>query len=415
VSPTLQIMVEKNQNSDFKDLREKAERELRQEKITQDAVSKDAADKTLHELRVHQVELQMQNEQLRQAQAELEKSRQIYSDLFDFAPVGYFVLDIKGNIAEVNLTGTSMIGTERNVLVGKPFALFVGGEDKDAFYLCRKQVLRSGVRERCDLKIVRRDGVGFFAELLIDPVLDTEGEVTNCRIALIDITERKKAEELRQYQVKARAMASSDRRLREHEKAALAVELHEDVGQKLYSVKLNVETVLGSLADDKQKSSLKAAAQMVRQIILQLRTLTLGLRDPVLWEFGFVAAVENYLTEEIRDKHGLDVGLDTDEQLPDLRDEVEVCLFRVTRELLDNVIKHARATNVWVSIGTKHGRIRVIVKDDGVGFEPGQVKAKAAEAGQFGLFAVREQLESLGGQFTIESKPGRGTKATVVV
>ncbi len=95
-------MTEKNQNSDFENLREKAEEKLRREKIPADSISKEAAVETLHERCVHQIELQMQNEQLRHAQAELEKSRHIYSDLFDFAPVGYFVLDAKGNISEVN-------------------------------------------------------------------------------------------------------------------------------------------------------------------------------------------------------------------------------------------------------------------------------------------------------------------------
>jgi PAS domain S-box-containing protein len=408
-------MARKGQTDRFKTLRKKAERKLRYDQIPLDLLDKEQALKAVHELRVHQVELQMQNEQLRQTQIELEESRNKFTDLFDFAPTGYFVVDPKGHILEVNLTGASMVGRERNFLAGKPFVLFVGTEDKDRFFLSRRNVLQTRTRERCDLKILNKDGYSFFAELLMDPVLDAEGQVTHCRIALIDITERKKAEELRQYQIKAKAMASAVRKGRQRERAELAVGLHDSVGQKLFSVKLIVESVLRSISDDEHSASLTKATELIGDIIRQVRSMTFGLSNPILWEFGFVPALEDYLTEEIQNKHGLSVELDADGTPVVLRDDVKACLFSVTRELLMNVVRHARARTVRVTVRQHGSQIRVAVKDDGVGFEPEEMEAKGSMPAHFGLFDIREQLEDLGGQLRIESQPGRGTEAMVVV
>lgn len=147
------------------------------------------------ELRVHQIELEMQNQQLRETQQKLEASRSKYTDLFDFAPVGYFVIDKKGNISEANLTGSQMVGIEREHLAGKPFALCVSKKDRDSFYLNRTLVFQTGTCKRCDLKMLRKESSEFTAELLLDPVTDAEDKVTHCRITVIDITRRKRAEQ----------------------------------------------------------------------------------------------------------------------------------------------------------------------------------------------------------------------------
>ena len=101
--------------------------------------------------------------------------------------------------------------------------------------------------------------------------------------------------------------------------------------------------------------------------------------------------------------------------LEQLQDDVKTCLFRVTRELLTNVVKHARAQRVKVSVRKTPDEIHVTVRDDGVGFNPAEVKGEDSKTVRFGLFSVREQLEYLGGCLIIESKPGRGTVATVII
>ena len=128
------------------DLRRCAERKLTEATIGNVEVSGISPEKManlIHELQVHQIELEMQNVELRRVQQELEKTRDRYSHLYDFAPVGYFTVSEKGIIDEVNLTGASLIGIERNSLIGKPFSLFVLREDQDIFYKLRQRLLET--------------------------------------------------------------------------------------------------------------------------------------------------------------------------------------------------------------------------------------------------------------------------------
>lgn len=147
-----------------------------------------------HELKVHQVELELQNEELRKSQVELERSRSKYTDLFDFAPIGYVVLDQQGLIVEVNLTASAMLGFERKQLRGKPFAGYIRRGSKDEFCLKRRQVMQTGTCVRCEIKLMRQDRREIFADLLMDPVWDHDEQVTQIRVALIDTTQRKQLE-----------------------------------------------------------------------------------------------------------------------------------------------------------------------------------------------------------------------------
>jgi PAS domain S-box-containing protein len=150
---------------------------------------------TEENLRIHQAELQAQNDELRRMQQDLEVSRSKFADLFEFAPVGYFVTDKKGNIEQVNLTGSAILGRPRNTLTQKPFAIYVAKDDRDIFYLTREKVLKTAKHVHADLRMLREGEDEFFANLLIEPVKDAAGEVVRCRIALIDITARVQAQQ----------------------------------------------------------------------------------------------------------------------------------------------------------------------------------------------------------------------------
>jgi PAS domain S-box-containing protein len=149
----------------------------------------------IHELQVHQIELEMQNEELLRAQTELEASRNRFSDLYDFAPVGYFTFDKNGLIIEVNLTAANKLGVERNFLIKKPFSVFLSPDSKDTFYLHLQHVFRTGVRQTCELKLEDKEGVQLDVQLESLSVQDGEGNSSQCRATISDITERKRIEE----------------------------------------------------------------------------------------------------------------------------------------------------------------------------------------------------------------------------
>jgi PAS domain S-box-containing protein len=149
---------------------------------------------TLHELYVHQIELEMQNEELRRTQAELDGARARYFDLYDMAPVGYCTIDESGQIKEANLTAATLLGVTRSALVRLPISHFILKEDRDIYYRCQKSLFETGARQAYELRMVKNDGAQFWAHLEAAPAKD-EGGTLLCRIVLSDNPERKRGEE----------------------------------------------------------------------------------------------------------------------------------------------------------------------------------------------------------------------------
>ena len=176
-----------------KDFRAKAEKRLSLKKPLVPEVSPEDAEKLIHELRVHQIELEMQNDELRKAQEEIEVSRSRYADLYDFSPVGYFVFSKTGKILEANLTGAGLVRMERSSLVNGLFTSFIDERFRTVFREHLGAVLRSRGKERCELQLRRKEGRSVFASL--ESISVKEEDNIRIRSAVSDITDRKRAEE----------------------------------------------------------------------------------------------------------------------------------------------------------------------------------------------------------------------------
>lgn len=174
-------------------LRQRAEAMVRRraERLKEDldVVSDEMMQKMLHELRVHQIELEMQNEELRRTQLELQESRQRYFDLYDMAPVGYCTLSESGLILQANLKAASLFGVTVKTLVGQVLSRFILKEDQDCFYLLRKKLLSTGQQQASDFRMQREDSSAFSVHL--DASLEqTASGGRTLRLILSDATER---------------------------------------------------------------------------------------------------------------------------------------------------------------------------------------------------------------------------------
>lgn len=178
-------------------LRRRAEEMIREkaaqspEKI--ESMSPEETRQILHELLVHQIQMDMQNEELRRAQTELDAARERYFDLYDLAPVGYCTLSEQGLIMETNLTAATLLGVARGVLTKQPISRFIFQEDQDIYYLHRQQLFSTGEPQGCELRMVKMDGTVFWAHLATTTAQDDDGAPV-CRLVLSDVTDRKKAE-----------------------------------------------------------------------------------------------------------------------------------------------------------------------------------------------------------------------------
>ncbi|WP_372677376.1 nitrogen regulation protein NR(II) [Desulfosarcina sp.] len=163
--------------------------------------------KTIHELRVHQIELRMQNEELRRIHEELEAARDRYSNLYDFAPVGYLTIDKRGSIVEANLTFATLMGMERSAFVGRPLSRFIQRKDQDVYYLRHKYLMESGNLQSFRITLVRNDGSEFDANFECMLVSHSDSKRKHCRIIVSNITEQKKLEWQQQQAQKMEAVA----------------------------------------------------------------------------------------------------------------------------------------------------------------------------------------------------------------
>ena len=229
-----------------------------------------------------------------------------------------------------------------------------------------------------------------------------------------DITEHKRTEKmLLEHQTKLKSLASQLSLTEERERHRLATDLHDQISQSLVISKIKLDQLRKSNSSGDFKEALDEISKYLGQVIEETRTLTFDLSSPILYELGFEAAVAEWLTDQIQEKHRIETEFEDDGRQKPLDDDIRVLLFRNVRELLINVVKHAKAHKAKVSTRRIGKYISVCVEDDGVGFDPVEVASTAVKKAEFGLFSIQERLEQLGGQIEIESGPGRGTKITM--
>ena len=178
-----------------------------------EALSLEEIRQVLLDLRVHQIELEMQNEDLRLKQAELEAAHAHHFDFYDLAPVGYCTINVHGLILAANLTIATLLDVTRGALINQPFTRFIHKEDQDIYYLHRKKLFDTGEPQNCELRMLKMDKTAFWTHLAATAAQDADG-APECRIVMSDITERKQSDEiLRESEQKFRTLADSGQAL----------------------------------------------------------------------------------------------------------------------------------------------------------------------------------------------------------
>ena len=305
----------------------------------------------------------------------------------------------------------------RPKLISRPFVLYVAKPDRPAF-LQHMERCRSGLAGVISELTLQPRGAGrrpLPVQLSSTPIRRAGSLAVRFRTIVSDLSERRRAEDqLTAYQERLRAMSAELSITEERERRRIALALHDNLGQVLALARIKLGTLRKELPESEKLLELQ---QLLGEAIQQTRQLTLELSPPTLYTLGLPAAVE-WLGELFR-KHGLEVQVVSDLSVPPT-DDIKSLLFQAVRELLTNVVKHARAKRATVTLGTKGDCVEVIVDDDGVGYprtngakrreaaSDGAGSASNGDGSGFGLFNLRTRIEYLGGKFLLESHPGGG-------
>lgn len=343
-----------------------------------------------------------------QAEAALLRSERQFRDVLTHAAQAVLMVDAGGQIVFANDAAERTFGFARGELLGVAIETLVPMSSRPGHAGLRAGYLRDASTRVMgpgrNLKGRKRCGEEFPVEVSLGAIGDADRPLV---VAFIeDLTSRHRSEAvIRDYQARLQTMAFDAAVVEEQERRRIAVDLHDRIAQSLAlaQMKLSAANLTLSAAS---RPELDTAIALLEQCGADARSLMFDLSPPVLYDLGLKQAL-SWLAEDFEKRHGIHVELETDEQEQSLDDTTAALLFRAVRELLMNVVKHARTPAARVSLSWADKHVAVAVEDDGVGFAssgPGESRQG------FGLFSVREQLGRLGGVVEVDSAPGTGTR-----
>ena len=387
-------------------LRRRAEAQLRVTKRDVAAMPTTDVQQLVYELQVHSVELEMQNEELRRAQAELEATRDRYIALYEGAPIGYLTLGPKGMILGANLPACALIGINRKDLLGKPALRYVAAKDHVAFLRHLRKTFDSEISHVCEVDLVRQHDAPISVQFESVAVQDEAGQYTRILTALENIMERKRAEVLG-----LEHQRGLDRQRNLEQRAGLSHDLHDGILQSLFAIGLSLETskfdVSGNL--DRAKAVLAQGIDAINSAMQELRAFMTELRsEPVLntaLPIPNLSGSLSSMAEDLARLHGKQVSLSIRPLvITGLSCAQEFDILKLAKEALSNSLRHAQVPIVFMSLRCVDGTTRLTVRDHGRGFP---LKEKMGQ-GQ-GLLTMTARAARLGGTLSVRTRPGKGT------
>lgn len=406
-------------------------------RLNEDAasLSPEAIRQMLHELGVHQIELEMQNQELREAQVALDAARDRYFDLYDLAPVGYFAVSEHGTVRQANLTAARMLGLVRSALQNKTLSRFILNEDQDIYYLHRKNLLESELAQSFDLRMLKSDQSTFWAHLTMSTGLDADGQL-ELRVVVDDINDRWLLQQdlLAKNKALEHAIVVADNA--NQAKSDFLSSMSHELRTPLHAI-LGFGQLLSTSAGE---TSAQSAAEQQRSVdqILKAGWHLLELINEIL-DLAVIEAGQIHLSMEpvslpelvsqcqtmigpMAQEHGISLQVEPASAAQVVLADV-VRVKQVIINLLSNAIKYNRPDgSVTVSCVTlPTGRIRLGVADTGLGLNAEQLaqlfvpfnrlgqEFLPVEGTGIGLVVCKRLTELMGGKIWAESVPDQGS------
>jgi len=201
---------------------------------------------------------------------------------------------------------------------------------------------------------------------------------------------------------------------KEDERIRISRELHDEFGQTLTAAKINLQILRSTAADTAAARRLEDSVTMVDSMIRQARNIARGLRPPLLDEAGLVPALDHYL-KSLAERSGLSIELDAAPGVARAPSGLNTTVFRVVQEAVSNALRHARATVIRVTVRAESDALRLVIEDDGVGFDPEAVSQRVKRGEHLGLLGMTERVRNAGGTIELDSRPGAGSRFEVTV
>lgn len=351
----------------------------------------------------------------RTAQDTLKRNEILLNGITSSLGEGIYVLNEEGKLVFMNPEAERLLGWTEAELLGRNIHNIIHGQNRDGTPLSEADcgihnVLMTGITYQSDDQVfVRRNGTLIPVSITASAIIENNKATASVTV-FQDITLRKRAEQkLRESRRQLQKLTAHLQTVREEERARIARELHDELGQMLTGVKLDAKWLASALTGGEVfiQEKIVSMSKLIDDTLDAMRRVAADLRPVMLDDLGLEAALE-WLTEEFGKRSGLHTRLELDVadglcQLQQLDTEIATAAYRVTQECLNNIARHARALHVQILLRCTGDKIFLRIADDGQGMTERQKR------NSFGIVGMRERTAGLGGTFHISSIKGEGT------
>lgn len=334
-------------------------------------------------------------------------------------PLAYLILDSDFKIKFFNPEAEKIFGYKNAEVRGKdPYEFLIPESSKPLVDEKKKRWRLGDMNANGINENVTKDGRTILCEWYNTPILDEDGNLIEVISMGIDVTEREKSkEELLKSEQKLRALASHLQSVREEERATIARELHDELGQILTSIKMNLMMMTKQVLQDDEsfdkmifENEINSMNEMIEHSVRRLKKLISELRPEVLDNLGLIPAVE-WLIEQFITRSGVKVNFKVESQNLILPKDKQLNVYRIIQESLTNALRHSKATEINLSIFETGNILKITIQDNGKGFNPDLLDPLHS----IGITGMKERALSFGAELSIQSSSGKGTSVLLSV
>jgi PAS domain S-box-containing protein len=346
-----------------------------------------------------------------------------YLQISEHALEFYWEVDSNGIFNYISPVIEKILGEKPDDIIGEIHYVTLFQLDQGK---AKKSIIETSFIEQlsfkdCEIELKPKDNRNTWLSVSGFPTFDKDGNFYGFRGVCYDITKRKKYEialeksidKIRNYQKKLKKLNTELTLVEEKERRRIAENLHDSLGQTLSLAYIKLSSIVNGEFPPYVQNVLNETSDLLNNAISESRILTYDLSPPILYELGLIPAFK-WKLEQIAEKHGLKTILLGENHIIGIKKEFNIFLYRIVVELINNVLKHAKANLIELEIKKEKKFYYISVRDNGVGFNL-NAKKKSNLSGGFGLMSITERLDSIKGRFEIKSEIGIGTKAIVII
>jgi PAS domain S-box-containing protein len=368
--------------------------------------------------------------ELKQKEEDLVELKNFLENLIESSLDAILVTDNNGCIIKANRSFLHLFGYKKNEVLEKSMVMLMPREERtyksttgesvvinkeyfNDLVMMVSRLASEGKVSNWKTHILAKNKKCVPVEISAASLNDKKGTGIGSISILRNITERKLSEaKIMEYQNQLRSLAAKAISIEERNQQYLAAFLHDTIGQGLFGLKIKLNMLHDSKSFEESKAYASGMLATIDQLIANARSLTSELSPPILHEFGLGAALE-WLAEQVHKREGIIFQFEDDGHSRSFENTINIVIFNAVRELFNNIVKHAKAHNVKVSIKSDDTNVQVSIEDNGIGFNHAEINVTRNNSNAFGLFSIKERLRYVGGHMDIKSKLGHGTRVTI--